>query len=196
VAADGKLTGAIELHAIKELLAARELSNLVIAQDLAEPARSVTGDTPLATVNEKLWFIDTGEAPVVESAADAKFLGVVTQRDLLGFLDREILRRNLLISEVRWRDGLEKGIDYLELPEGYRLEVLDVPPQLVGKTMEQAELRARHGLNVIAVSILDPDGTARRRPPDPSYRLRSSDRLIAIASSEDVDSFVKLRAGE
>jgi CBS domain-containing protein len=195
VDADGKLTGAIELHAIKEMLTVRELSNLVIAQDLAEPARPVPADAPLAVVNEKLWFIDTGEAPVVESVQDGRFLGVVTQRDLLGFLDREILRRNLLFAEVRWRDGLEKGVDYLELPEGYRLEVLAVPAPLVGKTMEQAELRSRHGLNVIAVSAMDEQGNSRRYPPDPAYRLRGTDRLIAVGSSEDVEAFGKLRNG-
>jgi CIC family chloride channel protein len=193
VDAEQRLTGVIELHAIKEILAAHELSHLVIAQDLAVPTRSVSADTPLATVNEKLWFIDTGEAPVVEGGPGSKFLGVVTQRDLLGFLDREILRRNLLMSEVRWRDGLEKGIDYLELPEGYRLEILDLPTNLVGKTMDQAQLRKRHGLNVIAVSAADSQGNIRRYPPDPDYRLRDTDRLVVVASSEDVEAFAKLR---
>ena len=150
-------------------------------------------DTPLSTVNEKLWFLDTGEVPVVESGPGSRFLGIVTQRDLLGFLDREILRRNLLLSEVRWRDGLEKGTDYLELPEGYRLEVLDVPREFVGKTLEQAQLRSRHGLNVIAVSTVDAHGNQRRDPPAPDYRLRNTDRLIAVGSSEDVEAFVNLR---
>jgi chloride channel protein, CIC family len=193
VDSDQHLTGVIELHAIKEILAAQELSNLVIAQDLAAPVRSVPADTPLATVNEKLWFVDTGEAPVVESGPGSRFLGVVTQRDLLGFLDREILRRNLLLSEVRWRDGLEKGIDYLELPEGYRLEVLDLPHDLVGMTLEQAMLRRRYGLNVIALSSTDATGNQRRLAPDPKYRLHDSDRLIVVGSSEDLDAFAKLR---
>jgi len=189
----GRLLGVIELHSIKENLAAQGLSNLVIAQDLVQPARSVPADTPLATVNEKLWFLDTGEVPVVENGPGARFLGVVTQRDLLGFLDRELLRRNLLLSEVRWRDGLETGVDYLELPEGYRLEVLDVPRDLEGKTLEQAQLRSRHGLNVIAVSTTDAHGNQRREPPVPAYRLRSGDRIIAVGSSEDVEAFAGLR---
>ncbi len=189
----GHLLGVIELHTIKEILAAQELDHLVIAQDLVQPTRSVPADTPLSTVNEKLWFLDTGEVPVVESGADSRFLGVVTQRDLLGFLDREILRRNLLLSEVRWRDGFEKGIDYLELPEGYRLEILDVPHELVGKTLEQAQLRSRHGLNVIAVSTTDDQGNQRRHAPDPAYRLGGSDRLIVVGSSEDVEAFANLR---
>ncbi len=184
--------GVIELHAVKEILGSQELSNLVIAQDLATPARSVPADASLATVNEKLWFIDTGEAPVVEPGPVPRFLGVVTQRDLLGFLDREILRRNLLLSEVRWRDGLEKGTDYLELPEGYRLEALPVPAELAGRTVEEAKLRSLHGLNVIAIATTDAQGNERRHPPQTDHRLRMGDRLIVVASSEDVEAFAKL----
>jgi Trk K+ transport system NAD-binding subunit len=86
---------------------------------------------------------------------------------------------------------LQKGIEYLELPEGYRMEALDVPARFVGQTMEQAQLRARHGLNVIAVQSIDPGGNPRRYPPSPSYRLRASDQLIAVASSEDIEAFAK-----
>lgn len=181
----------IELHAVKEILGSQELAGVVIAQDLAEPARSVPADASLAAVNEKLWFIDTGEAPVVDPVS-GRFLGVVTQRDLLGFLDREILRRNLLFSEVRWRDGLEKGIEYLELPEGYRLESLPIPARFVGKTVEDAKLRSEFGLNIIAIANTDANGNERRHAPAPAYRLQSADRLIVVASSEHVDAFEKL----
>jgi CIC family chloride channel protein len=187
-----RLTGVIELHGIKDILGTQDLSNVVIAQDLAEPSRSVPADTSLATVSEKLWFLDTGEAPVVEGA-EGHFLGVVTQRDLLGFLDREILRRNLLLSEVRWRDGFNKGVDFLELPEGFRLESLEVPPDLVGMTMEQAQLRSRHGLNVIAIANVDPVGNERRYPPAPGYHLGNNDKLVVVASSEDLEAFSRLR---
>jgi CIC family chloride channel protein len=190
----GGLLGVIELHAVKEILGSQDLSNLVIAQDLATPPRSVAADASLAAVNEKLWFIDTGEAPVVEGGPGSRFLGVVTQRDLLGFLDREILRRNLLLSEVRWRDGLEKGMGYLELPEGYRLEMLPVPAELVGKSVEEAQLRSRYGLNVIAITSIDKNGTERRHAPDHDRQLRLGDRLIVVASSEDVEAFGKLQA--
>jgi CIC family chloride channel protein len=192
VDANGSLTGLIELHAVKGILAADELSSVLIAQDLTEPARSVQADASLATVNEKLWFIDTGEIAVVENGPGSRYLGVVTRRDLLGFLDREILRRNLLLSEVRWRDGLEKGIDYLELPEGYRLEAIPVPQLLVGMTMAQAQLRSRHGLNVIAVMRTEPNGTERRFQPASTYTLLAGDRLVAVGSTEDLETFQQM----
>ena len=192
VDATGGLAGLIELHAVKGILAADELSSVLIAQDLTEPARCVQADASLATVNEKLWFIDTGEIAVVEAGPGSRYLGVVTRRDLLGFLDREILRRNLLLSEVRWRDGLEKGIDYLELPEGYRLEAIPVPQLLQGMTVSQAQLRSRHGLNVIAITRTEPNGQERRFPPASTYTLQAGDRLVAVGSTEDLEIFQKL----
>lgn len=190
----GNLTGVIELHAVKSILAVQELSNLLIAQDLAEPARWVPADASLAAVNEKLWFIDTGEVAVVDEGPEHRFLGVVTRRDLLGFLDREILRRNLLLGEVHWRDGLEKGVDYLELPEGYRLQALRVPRPLVGMTLAAAEIRARHGLNVIAVQKTDTFGNQNRYAPDPDYVLQTGDDLIVVGATSDVETFENLRA--
>lgn len=191
----GNLVGVIELHAVKGILAVQELSTLLIAQDLAEPAASVPADASLAQVNEKLWFIDVGEVPVVQGGPGTRFLGVVTRRDLLGFLDREILRRNLLLGEVHWRDGLDKGVDYLELPEGYRLQVIEVPAALVGRTLADAKLRAQHGLNVIAVSKTDRTGQEKRNAPRPDTVLARGDQLIVVGTSEDVERFLRARNG-
>jgi CIC family chloride channel protein len=190
---EGNLTGIIELHAVKNILTVQELSNLLIAQDLAETARSVPADASLAAVNESLWFVDTGEVAVVEGNPGSRFLGVVTRRDLLGFLDREILRRNLLLGEVHWRDGLEKGVDYLELPEGYRLQAVRVPAPLVGRTLADAQIRSRHGLNIIAVQKVDSYGNENRYAPEPDYILQNADHLIVVGSNDDVATFEKLR---
>ena len=189
----GNLTGAIELHAVKNILSVQELSSLLIAEDLAETARSVPADASLAAVNEKLWFIDTGEVAVVENGPGSRFLGVVTRRDLLGFLDREILRRNLLLGEVRWRDGVESGSGPLELPEGYRLQSVRVPPPLVGKSLAQAEIRSRHGLNVIFVERTGPSGRKDYHAPRPDFILAQGDSLLVVGASDDVATFAKLR---
>jgi CIC family chloride channel protein len=189
----GNLTGVIELHAVKGILAVQELSNLLIAADLAETPRSIPGDASIAAVNEKLWFIDTGEVPVVAAGPGSKFLGVITRRDVLGFLDREILRRNMLLGEVHWKEGGNEGVDYLELPEGMRLQALEVPKRLVGVTLADAQLRSLHGLNIIAISKVDQYGTEKRYAPKPDYVLAKGDLLVAVGTTEDVESFERMR---
>ena len=117
----GRLLGVVDLHDIKESLPERDISSLVIAEDLVSQIPFVTPAEPLTSVNEKLWFRDLGQLPVVDSAEERRFLGIVTRRDLLGAFDREVLRHNRLVARVRmFREGGSE-MDYFELPEKHRL---------------------------------------------------------------------------
>ncbi|HEY6146233.1 MAG TPA: chloride channel protein, partial [Thermoanaerobaculia bacterium] len=80
----GRLLGVVDLHDIKESLPERDLSALVIAEDLVSQIPSVTPNEALTSVNEKLWFRDLGQLPVVDAPETQRFLGIVTRRDLLG----------------------------------------------------------------------------------------------------------------
>jgi len=65
----------------------------------------------------KAWFLDTGEVPVVENGPGARFLGVVTQRDLLGFLDARSCDATCCSPKCSVARRAREGVDYLELPE-------------------------------------------------------------------------------
>ena len=96
----GRLLGVVDLHDIKESLPERDLSALVIAEDLVSEIPSVTPTEALTSVNEKLWFRDLGQLPVVDSPETRRFLGIVTRRDLLGAFDSEVLKHNRLLARV------------------------------------------------------------------------------------------------
>ncbi len=72
---EGRLLGVIDLHDVKSRFADPELSDLVIAEDLVTEIPFVTPEEPLTSVNEKLWFRDLGQLPVVDSAETRRFLG-------------------------------------------------------------------------------------------------------------------------
>ena len=186
---EGRLIGAVDIHDIKESFPERDLEGLVIAADLATEIPFTTPETPLTAVNETLWFRDLGQLPVVDSAASRKFLGVVTQRDLLAAFDSEVLRRNRLVTPVRTL-GVEDGeVDLLELPEGHRLVELEVPASLEGRTVAESGLRARFGVSVLAVKRMGRDGE-RRFVPGPGDRLQHGDVLVVLGSG---DSIAKLQ---
>src|SRR4029077_831531 len=134
--AEGRLEAAVDIHNIKESFRESELSKLVIAADLATEIPFVTPEEPLTSVNEKLWFRDMGQLPVVDSLDGRKFLGVVTQRDLLGAFDAEVLKHNRLLARVR-TVGEAGEVDYLELPEKHRLIEVDVPASIEGLTIAE-----------------------------------------------------------
>jgi CIC family chloride channel protein len=189
---EGRLLGVVDLHDIKETLPEREISNLVIAEDLLQQIPFVTPSEPLTSVNEKLWFRDLGQLPVVDSPENRRFLGIVTRRDLLGAFDREVLRHNRLVARVRmFREGGSE-MDYFELPEKHRLVQVDVPPAIEGRTVAESGLRNRYGVSVLAVKRLSRGGLERRFVPGPEDRLQHGDVLIVLGTDEAV---ARLRTG-
>ncbi len=184
----GRLLGVIDLHDVKSRFADPTLTDIVIAGDLVTEIPFVTPSEPLTSVNEKLWFRDLGQLPVVESAENRRFLGIVTRRDLLGAFDREVLQRNRLLARVRTFREAEAGgeFDYFELPEKYRLAEVDLPEGLEGRTMGEAGLRSRYGVSVLAVKRLTRDGTQRRFVPGLEDRFARGDVLIVLGTEEAI----------
>jgi CBS domain-containing protein len=187
---DRRLLGVVDLHDIKESLPERELSSLVIAEDLVSEIPFVTPDEPLTSVNEKLWFRDLGQLPVVDPPT-GRFLGIVTRRDLLGAFDREILQRNRLTARVRFGDDLAQ-VSTFDLPEKHRLLQVDLPHGVAGKTIAEAGLRQKFGISVLAVKRLTREGVERRFVPGPGDRLEAGDVLIVLGTD---DAIAKLKSG-
>jgi CIC family chloride channel protein len=182
----GRLVGVIDIHDIKDALADPELAGVVIADDLVTQIPFVTPDEPLTSVNEKLWFRDLGQLPVVESADSKRFVGIVTRRDLLGAFDREVLQKNRLLARVRTFGETDGELDYFELPEKHRLLQVDVPPSIERLTMGEAGLRTRFGVSVLAVKRLTREGIERRFVPGPEDRFEHGDVLIVLGTEEAI----------
>ena len=184
---EGRLMGAVDIHDVKESFPDKELSALVVAADILTEIPFVTPDESLTTVNEKLWFRDVGQLPVVDSATSRKFLGIVTQRDLLGAFDSEVLRRNRLFTPVRsFGERGSGGLEFLELPESHRLVEIDVPAALEGLTVADAAPRARFGISVLAVNRMGRDGIERRFVPGPADRFEHGDVLVVLGTDEAI----------
>jgi CIC family chloride channel protein len=177
---DDRLLGVVELHDLQQAMRVGDLSDLVVAGDVMREIPFVLPGDSLASVNEKLWLRDFGHLPVVEDATTRRFLGVVTRRDILGALDREILGRGALMARVSRVSPDGHQTDFLELPENHRLATIDVTPDLEGKTLAQADLRQRHGMLVLAV---------RRFVPGADEPMRRGDRLIVMAREDRLAEF-------
>jgi len=183
---EGRLLGVIDLHDVKDILHEQDLSSVVIAEDLVSEIPFVTPSEPLTSVNEKLWFRDLGQLPVVESPETRRFLGIVTRRDLLGAFDREVLQHNRLLARVRTIGEGNEEMDYFELPEKHRLVELPVPRSLEGKTVAESGLRNRFGVSVLAVKRQARDGSQRRFVPGPEDRLQPRDVLIVLGTDDAI----------
>ncbi|MGH7563040.1 MAG: chloride channel protein, partial [Gemmatimonadota bacterium] len=176
---DGRLLGIVELHALKRVFGERDgYGPLVIAADLVTEIPVVTPDDSLVEVNEKLWFRDLGQLPVVDDPEERRFQGIVTRRDVLGAFDREVLRRNVLLAKIRAVEGA--GFDYFELPAHEQMSRLPVPAELVGRSLRETGLRERYGISVIAIQRIDPTGQETRVAPRADTVLRRGDVLVVM----------------
>jgi trk system potassium uptake protein TrkA len=104
---------------------------------------------------------------------------------VLGAFDREVLRRNRLLAKVRSMEGA--GFDYFELPEESRMSRIVVPGEFVGQTLAEAQLRARHGITVMAIQRLDAAGREHRIAPRPDTQLVRGDTLIVLGEESAMD---------
>jgi CIC family chloride channel protein len=181
---DGRLVGAIDLHDVKSALVDPEAGGLVIAQDLAKPVPVAFPDESIVDVNQRLWLQDVGHLPVVKSEQDRTYLGILTRRDVLGAVDREILKRNVHFAPVR-AFGSEE-VDFFELPPGGRMDAVRVPSSLVGLTIADTQLGKRFNVTIVAVKRRDHHGDEVRYLPQADLRLKSGDTLIVLGADEAV----------
>jgi trk system potassium uptake protein TrkA len=74
-----------------------------------------------------------------------------------------------------------------ELPNGYALAELRVPPQATGRSLQELKLRQTHGLNVIAIHRR---GTVNE--PIPEAMLHEGDLVLVAGRSERVAALAQL----
>ncbi|GIW71895.1 MAG: hypothetical protein KatS3mg102_1437 [Planctomycetota bacterium] len=186
----GRLLSVVDFEAAKAALGAPELQGVAVVADLGREVEPLRPEDSLVTASERLWRADMEELPVCD--AQRVLLGAVTRRDLLAAIDSELLRRNVMLAKVHWRDDAGTVTDYFELPAGLRLEQLAVPQALVGKTLAQAALGRQWGVNVLAIVRHRADGSTERFAPRAADRLASGDVLVVLASAEAIEQLRQL----
>ncbi len=186
---DRRLVGAIDLHDLKGALGEHDISAVIIARDLAKPVPVGYPHESITEVNHRLWLQDVGHLPIVKSEEDHTWLGVLTRRDVLGAVDREILKRNLMMAPIR-AAGAEET-DWFELPPGGRLEAIRVPADLIGKTIAEAGLGQRLGVTILAIRRRGKNGEESRYLPRPDIRLEGADLIVVLGPNDVVGALLE-----
>jgi trk system potassium uptake protein TrkA len=89
---------------------------------------------------------------------------------------------------------------FFTLATGHSLIEIDTPEALVGRTIEQAQLRQRFNVNIVAIKKRVPDVDERGRRafreevnlvPKPSDTFNEGDRLILAGENENIQAVLK-----
>jgi CIC family chloride channel protein len=188
---NGKLVGAIDVHDLKEFLNEESLYSLVFARELSIPVSVAYPDQSLAEVMDAMYLTDADQIPVVENPTSKKFLGVITRRDIIGAYSREVLKKKMLMAKFVTKEKEHEGIDYVEMPTGYRIGKVELKPELEGLTLGESKLRTKYGLQVLELLRPGGDGRPFRYIAQPDLKLKKGDSLIVIGSDEDMQNYQK-----
>ena len=97
---------------------------------------------------------------------------VYPERDMALRLGKKLLSNNFL--------------DYVSLCNQVEIRQIRVPNHLIGKSIEETEIRHKYRLNIIAIE--NGDETDIEVMPD--YRLRHGDIIVVIGKVDNIDVFV------
>lgn len=76
-------------------------------------------------------------------------------------------------------------IDYIELSDDFNIAELGVPAFIVGQTLRKADLRAKFGLNVLAII----SGKETNLAPQAADMLNKDDKIVVIGSKKAISTF-------
>lgn len=74
-------------------------------------------------------------------------------------------------------------IDYIELSPDYTIIEINAPRCWEGKTLKGLNVRAKHGINIIAIK----NGSKINVAPTADYIIKGDDILVVIGSKSDID---------
>ncbi len=157
------------------------------AGDVAHPVPVVAPQESLLDLGEKLWTTEWGELPVCD---EGKLVGVVTRRALLGALDAEVLRRDVLLTRVVRFEAGREAEDFFELPQDRRIEEIAAPRALLGSPLRTAHVRERFGVVLLALRRA---GAARVDEVPPGYVPQRGDRFVVLGAPAAIESLREAR---
>lgn len=137
-------------------------------------------DSVLATMNLK----ELGVPYIVCKAADE------THRQVLVKLGAD----RVVIPEQEHADRLAKNLsspnvlDYIELSEEYGIIEIPAPKDWVGKSLKELNVRAKLGVNIIAVE----KGRKINVSPAADYRIEKEDIMVVLGDTAALDAVQKL----
>jgi CIC family chloride channel protein len=185
-----RYVGTIELNDIREVLQDyQELSSLVIAQDVA----NTTVPYVLAKDNLDLAMHIFGKTDkdllaVCENARTKKVIAVVTKSAVINAYNLRILQEDLTGGVGTIIDTVAEG-QSVEIMGGMHLGKIEIPASWSGKSLQQLDLRRKHGLEIVVIHREKDQTKPDQNPglfPSADLKLQAGDKLLVLSTPENI----------
>jgi len=103
---------------------------------------------------------------------------------------RVVLPERDMAERLAMKIGFDNAIDIMTLGSGVAMAELAAPSSLIGKTLAEAELGKRFGVQILAVKELLPERT--HLMPSPDMKIKDSDILVVTGDESDISKLRNL----
>jgi len=187
VGADGLFLGEIAVNDLPRILQQDGIESRRKAKDIMHPNYPFTGpDVSLMECVRTFGLSGVQELPVVDPHTH-RFLGVIDYRDIFKLYNREVLREGTLGLKFITKTEETPRSDYVNIPEGYVVELVPVVGKLAGRSIKELDLRGRYNITIVAIK----SGTAMDASseiPKATRILTRKDALIVVGEKSDIAS--------
>lgn len=124
------------------------------------------------------------ELPVVDPVTH-HFLGVIDYRDVFKLYNREVLREGTLGIRFVTRSEEKPRNDYVNIPDGFVVELIPVVGNIAGRSILELDLRHNYNITIVAIKT---EGATERCSEIPCAErvLTRQDALIVVGSKGDI----------
>jgi CIC family chloride channel protein len=182
---DGRLVGAIDLRDAFQVADSTRRRDSLTASDLVRDVPRVTPKTPLDEVMRRFSQLELAQLPVVALHDPDHLVGSVARRDVVSALDREVLRRRMLLAQylgasVPSEFGARRGGDMA-------IDEHPVPAAWVGRTLQQADPYRASGVFVLAVKPANAEPAEEITPVPADHTFQAGDRVVLLGSKSALE---------
>lgn len=194
---NSEIMGVITLMDIKDYLFEKEeLNDVLIAGDIANPKFPYL--FPNVSCKDALEILNkTGFEclPVVKSEKSLKQIGIVWRKDI-DFAYQKELEKLELTSDLASRIMLNNDEKQVHFLDGYLVSEVNVPKNLIGKSLIEAKIRNNYGIDVLSIKQIIEDGKTKKNVikaiPDATQILKENDILVVAGETEKINKFKSL----
>jgi len=181
VDADSRFLGAVNLHDVnRRLLEGADPEAFRAGDMVRERFETTLPAERLDRVLDRFERQECERLPVLADGTSRRLVGTVSKRDILGVYSRELLQRS----------GVPAPSSGPGVPADSRVDEMEVPAALIGKSLAGARVRERFGLSVLMLRRGD-----TWLVPEQTTRFETGDRLLAFGAPEALRAFRETRGG-
>jgi len=182
----GCLQGSIHMARIKSVIGHDSFSKGTTAADaMVRKTEALRVDDNVETCLVQFSDSELPELPVID--AGGTLVGVVRRAAILDLYNRKLLDpRELGLVFLQPEEGAEAR-RRIDLPEGYSMDVIVVPPAFVGRTLRDLDLHNRFDVLVLGIRRKGEDGSPHVLGPDANVPLDRGGELIVEGPTERIE---------